>query len=163
MFITKINVANSMKAIAIISIASIDVREKSMQITYTEQNKVNIFKNAINSKNNKWQSNLWTAWEILNLRSNQKQKIISILSDCSSNCHKYKKNKESSGYKYLQRFNYKYNKYHDGSFKFKDRHKIKVISQYYSIGIAILYSIYKILQANSKFSACRKFKTAHKL
>lgn len=158
MFIKKINTENNIKAIAIILLTSIDINERSIKTRYIKQNTRNICKNAIECKNDAWYNNLWVVWRILSLNIKQKQKIALMLKDCSRNYHENKKNKFSSGYKYLQRFRYKYHKYYNKSFKLNECNRNKNTWRYYSIEVAILYLAYKILQANSKFSACRKFK-----
>lgn len=140
-------------------LASIDISQRCKQTQDLKKKNLTFFNNCITNINHiSLLDNLLIALGILSLKSAEKKKTISVLRYCS-NQHKYYKRAEGiMGRKYLQRFKYKHRKHHHNIFTIKSASKCWKLNKEYMIGITTLYALYKASKANSKFSACRKFK-----
>lgn len=114
---------------------------------------INTSQHNLNSATN--YSILSIVWSALNLSKQEKQQIVSILRHYSGKNGKNKYSNMQATQKYLQRFKYKYNKQHIGTFQLTNNDKKKNFKQN---SLTILYIVYRALQISSKFSAYRKFK-----
>lgn len=159
MLIKKIYGKESAKLLTVICLISLNIEKNCVQDSHVKQkNTASKYKNVLPINRKTLCSNLLIAQSILDLSNKQKQKAVSILEHCSNYDHRYEKDQERSRLKYLQRFKYKYQQCYSRSLKFEKSNRVETIDKCYLLAVMTLYWVYKILQTNSKFSACRKFK-----
>jgi len=148
------------KLLTMICLTSLDVDQNFIKGSNVKRKNISgKHKNTLIINHKTIYSNLLIAWHVLSLSAKQKEKVVSILKNCSSGDNSsHEEGKKRSKCKYLRRFKYKYQQRHNRSLKFEESNQFRMIDKYNLIGIIALYCVYKILKAKSKFSACRKFK-----
>jgi hypothetical protein len=103
-------------------------------------------------------NNLCIAWNIFNLSIQNRQQIAIILNYCSGSHSSHKREQKQTGQKYFGRFSYKYGKQYMSVFQLIANNEDKKPREGCATATIALYTIYKILKANDKFSNCRKSK-----
>lgn len=160
MHVIKLNSIQNIKLDAVVCLISLGLSKVIQNHTYSgiKQQKSRVDMDISLNSSSSTLNELFIGCKVLNLTREQKQKIIDTLYYCSITndyCHKID---EEDKQKYIYKFRYQYYKQHTNRFKTARYGAEKKIDAIYIKSIIALYSLYKILQSNSKFSACRKFK-----